>query len=335
MFKEEIKRVTDKINKLKNENTFIFSIVTDIHLYPMPYRTDNNLYYSQSVENMRAVNSQTHHDILFHLGDVLGVGGFKVPPEYWTREKVEATLMRNRRDYENAFEKVYYVAGNHDGDFASVPIPDQWYRLMLAHQGIEVKKEKDTIYYYVDFPEKKVRAICLMSSYHDGNGSYFGYDKPQLEWLCKEALMVPQGYKILVFSHISPIDVPSRKLDNVSDFRGVFEAYKNRTSFEGNRITVDFSDAKGELVAHFGGHTHADWVAEKGAFPMRVIETASNLPHYAENDWKIQQGAISRMRNGNENDKTADLWDTVVYDMKKNTLEIIRFGSGEDRRVVL
>lgn len=327
MFSDEIKRVSEKVNALKNENTFIFSLVTDVHLYPNS-KTDN-LYYKLSLKNMKAVNDKTRHNVLFHLGDVPGMDYKNILPEYWTKQRISEVLLRNRNDYGSIFEDTYFVAGNHDGEGAAPPDQKFWYDLLLDFNKEKVCCTKDKIYYYVDFPKYKVRAICLMACSVDENkNQFYGYYSDQLEWLRDDALITPEEYKILLFTHIDPIDVSAKRLDNIEEFIGLMKAYAAKTTFEGNLLKADFTqNAKGTLSALFAGHGHVDWWEQGDRFPCIVIETASNLPHYAL--WEAPETAVPQKRN--EYDTTADLWETVVFDTRKNTLDLVRFGAGDDR----
>lgn len=65
-------------------------------------------------------------------------------------------------------------------------------------------------YYFMDFPEDKVRIIILCSYFYEYDEEYElfekfkGYKTNQLKWLIKDALNVPADYTAVVFSHSVP-----------------------------------------------------------------------------------------------------------------------------------
>ena len=65
-------------------------------------------------------------------------------------------------------------------------------------------------YYYVDFPEKRVRVIVLCSHFYEIDEElemyekYDGFDMAQRRWFAGEALNAPEGYTALIVSHTIP-----------------------------------------------------------------------------------------------------------------------------------
>ena len=298
-----------------------FNLITDSHLYsfeePLPTQPLHTL------ENIRAVNDKTGVDCAFHLGDIMWSTQHLRDIKYWSPEHTEEFMLKVRDEYIEASKTCYFVSGNHDDIDAAEPNPVRWYRKM-----VEVNKDKifnfveNKPYYSVDFKKQKVRAICIMSCYMDDTGCYYGFYSEQIKWLEKELLSLPDGYKVLIFTHIDPIgDGRKMVLDNQEDFMKVLEAFQNGESYKGEAFSVDFTNkTDAEISAMFAGHGHFDLTIAKE--PFYIIERASNHLHEineGDNTYKFvdENGAVIRV-------ETVD-YGTVIelpdYTPKANTAQ--------------
>ena len=184
-------------------------------------------------------------------------------------------------------------------------------------------------YYYVDFPEKQVRCIFLMSSHQENGEQCYGMYKKQADWLSTDALQAPDGWKILLFSHVHPGPVGYSK-ENIEEFVGLLWAFQEKTRFTSEVFSADFRNAtSAKLAALFVGHSHVDWVEQPGRLPCPAVMIGSNCVHMpsAEKGWPMPDGAeVPRRIYGTV---TEDLWDVVV--VKDDGIHTVRFGAGEDR----
>jgi len=197
---------------------------------------------------------------------------------------------------------------------------------------------KNEPYYYVDFADVKVRAICLMSNYREDGKDYYGVYKEQVDWLAQDALLAPDGWHILLFTHIGPVEglgYVSHSNDNITEFAAFLTAFQNKEKFASSVFSVDFRNAgTAKIVAMFVGHGHTDWILKPGILPCYLVETGSSLSHMPKREtWTMPADAVVPKREYNT--VTEDIWDAVVFNPQKGTLDMIRFGAGDDRHIDL
>lgn len=162
--------------------------------------------------------------------------------------------------------------------------PEKFYAMAINRNDAGVVIDPDNPYggwYYKDFPAVKVRAIFLNSndmSYvtnEDGTVKYpgmrsFGYQESQLKWVANTALNMPgAGWGVVFFEHADWTSTLEREyFINDTLMAQLLTAYKDghnttlsgaHPNFEVN-FTTEFGENKGELIAHFSGHTHKDAV---------------------------------------------------------------------------
>ena len=330
-FMEEIEKTAESINSLADENCFVFSLLADVHIHPE--QPEKMQHFERTLENIEAVHKKCNVDALFYLGDIAFVNSV-MKGVYWTEEILNRELLSLKNNLCKCNENSFFVSGNHDGINARPANPKNWYDKMIDTN--KVNSVENEGYFYVDFPDKKVRAVCLMDSWVEDleKENFFGYSKKQLQWISNTALDIPEGYKVLIFCHIMPESERNiNKLVNIEDLAGIFNAFCEKGKYKSENVCADFTDRNdGELVAMFGGHSHVQWSDYVGDIPILQIQTPSNLIHMPqyEASWaaNLPEGWISVERELNT--LSEDLWDTVIYDTKKNKIYVIRFGAGED-----
>ena len=330
-FMEEVEKTVESINRLADENCMVFSLLADIHIHPE--QPEKMLHFKHTLENIKAVHERCNIDALFYLGDIAFVNSV-MKGSYWTEEIVDRELMSLKNNFYECNENSFFVAGNHDGVNACSANPKNWYDKMIDTTKVNAVENEG--YFYVDFPNKKVRAVCLMDSCKEEftGTNFLGYYPKQLQWLADTALNIPEGYKVIVFCHIMletkrNID----RLTNSNDLAGIFNAFCEKGKYESENVSADFTHRnEGEIVALFGGHGHVRWAGRVGDIPFLQIQTPSNLmhmPQYEESwcanlpeDWESVEREMHTL--------SEDLWDTVIYNTKENKMYVIRFGAGED-----
>lgn len=203
-------------------------------------------------------------------------------------------------------------------------------------------------YFYVDSPQK-VRFIML-NCHTDGDGSIDEngypvynamkssvYGTEQLKWLAEVALDVPEGWGVIVMSH-----VPLNTGTDGAALSGLLDAYNNRRTYtktvdvsgqywganvsddtyKKTVVNADFTGAKGEVIASFHGHIHGDRIYPSYyTFPMITITTA---------------GADVRDQNPVERvvgTATETAMDIVSIDMETRNIYCTRIGAGADRSI--
>lgn len=339
-FSAEVKDTVEKLKALREDGCFCFNVIADSHIAPT-----NPQWFGRQMhtfENVKAVNEGAPMDAIFHLGDVLGcVDGFteNFAVKYWNEENVKEWFGIFKKEMTAANPNSYFVAGNHDNLKAGEPNRAEWYREMVEFQRDKITGlVPDEPYFYVDFEASKVRAICMMSNYREGEHKNYGIYPKQVEWMVNDALKAPDGWSILLFSHIYPVNagVDSATQDNTEEFAGLMRAFQNKEKFESEVFSGDFTRGYGDakIAAMFVGHGHVDWLSPPDALPFYVVETGSNHVHVPDrSNWRMPDDAVVPPREYDT--VTEDLWDAVVYNPKKGSIDVIRFGSGEDRHIEL
>ena len=194
-------------------------------------------------------------------------------------------------------------------------------------------------YCYSDFKDLKVRLIFLASStyYEAADTGTDLYGKEQVLWFRDVLNATPDGWKVIVFSHINPFDSDVNESERYGLYHdsmslvGMLNAFHNHTTFTKQYyggISVDFtSRATTQAIAWVSGHGHYD----------RVIKDTTKIccpavficrERINGND-DLPSGATQPSRT--DKTVTQDLWDTLCYDTDNNVLSFIRFGAGDDR----
>ena len=249
-------------------------------------------------------------------------------------------------------DRLLVALGNHDGCWGDATgyykhqlNPDQMWQMYFRNQALDFRRvfSDDGMYYYIDNAAQKTRFIVLNSHFageyaEDENGWAVNdrfatscYGQEQLDWLADVALDMPDGYSAVLSAHVPPnIEYTVDKQQLI----GIVNAYCNKTAFSGSytggvdgwsnsTVNVDFTDAKGEIIAMFAGHVHGDAIdVTTMACPIITILSsgaAANEP-YAENAPERVAGT-----------DTETSFDVVTINKRTRTIYLTRVGAGEDR----
>lgn len=310
-----IERVSEKLNNLPG---FKFAAVTDTHL-------DNSLL--STAANIAAVDKKADFKCLVHLGDFLNGN---LPKRYTLGIMHEQMQLFRSCIHGKPF---FPVQGNHDGytDFSAeyspnMALDEDWSDFISFIGGYgNLFRNEGKPYYYVDFPDEKIRMIILCTFYYTGfydatpYNKIYGTDDAQVAWFEDTALNVNSDYTVMVFSHDTP-----------------FENFKNPTENNprpnGNRL-MDILKSKASengfsVAAWFTGHFHGDFAGNVNGINFVLIgsETA-----YVPSLWDMPDWGYYPERELNT--ETEDLWDGAALDTKSRVLRLVRFGAGKDREI--
>lgn len=160
----------------------------------------------------------------------------------------------------------------------------------------------NSLYFYKDYPDKKIRLISLNTSDIlendlDENGSQkwdrwgtLAIRQEQLNWFANVALMnVPADYQIVVTSHC-PIDSTETMISDISRYwnfdvvTGVLAACRDGKSYAGSStggeylvsISVDYTEQGARtVVGNFAGHFHKEWIHDYQG--IKIVEINRSL----------------------------------------------------------
>lgn len=335
-FLREIWDTAEKVKALRHEGCLCFAVIADSHVKvsdPLDLRRQYRSY-----DNLEAVCREAKLQAVFHLGDIPWANGQKQTQEYWDRAKLEEWFSITKAQLLRGTPNAFFVSGNHDGVGYQCPDRAHFHRHLVAFQKERIRGfVEDEPYYYVDFSKERVRAVCMLSSFRNQGKNRYGIFPDQVEWLKNDALIVPEGWSILLFTHIYPVNgYDTIDYENAEDFALFLRAFQRREKLDKGLFPADFTGHHGgRIAAMFTGHGHIDLIEAPGALPFCMVETGSSFVHEptASEDWPLPKGCTVASRT--YGDATEDLWDVVIFDPGRNTLDIIRFGAGEDRHVDL
>jgi len=211
-------------------------------------------------------------------------------------------------------------------------------------------------YYYVDDDFNKIRYISL-NCFDVPNDSYnrgqiFAFSQKQAYWLADEALNVPSGYLIVLFSHIPPTIVAGtyRPVGGVL-ISNILRAYINRmsitmgydvstddqvqtsidktdTNYNIASRTYNFTNASGHIVFYTGGHYHYDKSATlKGSsYTIPIMNHVMSLDGIDEHQGQTGYERIIIKTPGTITEQAFD-----VYLVNRDTGDVqsIRIGAGD------
>ena len=228
--------------------------------------------------------------------------------------------------------KNFYAAnGNHDGDGGSTFLETKWYGMIgrATANVADVKRDGITPYFYFDHKPTKLRCIYLANPDNvTGDTTYWGFSQRELDWLSTDALVVPDGYSVLIFTHIPPINGYSDSSANLASFKTLLDNFNSTHS--------------GSVLGVICGHMHFDLVAPVGWTYESSVSNSLPCPVIILDCTYYNLGAstITTTWGGTRNGRavgtsTEDLWTVLVYtpDDANNKLHFVRFGAGSDFNV--
>lgn len=317
-FADNCRSLTEKLHALREPDDLCFALLAGTAVSDFADHTD---------ENIRAVDAQAHFDGVIHLGDILN-GSI---PENASRFVLSQELAR----FQNATAsgKLYIACGDDDGFrneryvgqiVTGIVTDERWYEeTAYLESYVNLHRPRNKPYYYVDLSERRVRLIFLSSyaSQIDEQEELFEkscqYGAEQLVWLKKEALDLPAGWTVLVFSHAVP---KSRFETGVDPWN-----YMNYSS-EPAMMLLRQAEKRGILL---GG-----WFA--GQYACDYETTFCHIPYFLIDSVRPQpvKSAFPDVRKCMERKlgtETEDLWDVLLLKPNQRRIHLLRFGPGKDR----
>lgn len=244
-------------------------------------------------------------------------------------------------------ERVLSALGNHDGtsivsngsggyNYPSLSREERFNWFMRPFCDDSKRVWGGAEYYYVDFTQGKTRFIVLSSnnipytvdSNHLPSPNVFQnpkYDVEQIKWLSEIALDVPNGYTVVVVTHIPFNGTNSATLPVNSDtLLAILTAFDNKVNYsvtlEGMSIAKNYANSGGTMCGIFAGHIHEDMIDSSRGYPIITIDCAGNKTSVT--DRTFSDGTASET-----------LFDVVSINKATRTISMTRIGVGEDRQV--
>ena len=291
---KEIQKTVDTVRNLRDDACLVLGLMTDSH-YVI------NGKWEESMENLRAVSDKTGFDAMIHLGDLTdGMVPLEITKEY---------AGKVMDDLRSLGVPLYLTLGNHDSNyFHGNP---EW---MTREEQSRFYLGRETPWYYQDFEKQGLRCLFLYSFDHREKVRY-GFPMEEVEWVEKILGETPEGNGVLVFSHVPLLPEMhywSSEIRNSGEMLNVLEKYVN---------------SGGRILGYIHGHNHADQINLTYQFPIISIGCAKC------EDFKDKKPRDSITYDRKRGTVTQELWDILLVNMRKNCLDFVGFGAGEDRRI--
>lgn len=280
-----------KVNGLIGNN-FAFAVQTDNHMSDI--EGDRKSGY-----NVAALSHFVNLQCTVNLGDIIrGYSVIDVDSTDQMLAAMDEIVTRNLK----AKCPVLMTIGNHDAnhmwcrknaDASKLITEIDHYNRVIArikdHNGDAMVLDGESTYYYVDFPEYKIRFIMLNTTngkFTEGYSSTFIISPEQLEWFKTKALNT--DYSVIVGSH-TPFYCTEEGNNAITNGNAVMAAVE------------DFAKDGGDFVAYFAGHMHArgNDVDENGRLHLRFLN-GGNVGETVIVDTGNRKITIVTMGNGVE-----------------------------------
>lgn len=335
--KENVEAALARIKKVADEKSVSFAFMTDIHYSKTP---NHDVRFQRLMNAYRTLKENIGADKILIGGDVVNDGTKKYKRD---NQRELAHLLSG--------EKFFPANGNHDDnsiwDTVTETAPavnhltsGELYSLFYSHLpelGAKFADEGESLYYYYDDNDEKIRYIfldmCDAPQDRDSEGriihtkqTTYAFSQKQIDWLISDALNVREegfGAVITMHSFFREEDGESKRLTVVRD---ILDACKtggkiSKTYYEGEfavSVNVDFGTRPHpDIIAVLAGHHHKDM----------GVYTESKIPVIFTGNVMMYDYAVPRI----DGTPSELLFDVVTIDRKKRKIYTTRIGAGDHR----
>lgn len=256
-------------------------------------------------------------------------------------------------------DRLVMCLGNHDGTWGDKYddagtgyykrhfTPERMWNTFFRGQSLDFRRvfSDDGLYFYIDNNAQKTRMIVLNSHFcgiyaEDEKGwmtnKHFCYGQEQLDWLSDVALDMPEGYSAIITMHVPIWNKGTELAVDANQVRGIINAYCDKTTYSGNytgsadstqnsHVSVNFTNAKGDIIAVFAGHVHGDDADTTTLRRPIITILAAGAPI---ND-HLGYTAPPRYPWGTDQETSFDI---VTINKSTRTIYCTRVGAGADRQ---
>lgn len=293
---EEAAHVCERALETRGSQDFTAFLLTDTH-----YAIGCN--WPDTLAGIRMCGERICPDAVIHLGDLTdGI----LPLRYTQRFALRVT-----DGLRSLGVPLYMCVGNHDANYF------RGNREFLSNRqcGEFYLKRKETSY-FIDWPDHGLRTIFL-NSFEPKRKQRYGFSLMDLFRMKTALSTLPDGWRVLVFSHVPPLaklHVWSDTIYNGDRMLGMLEKFAKKR--------------KHSVLGWVHGHNHADQVCNDMSFPIISIGCSKT------EDFKEHKPDGSETFSRQPGTRTQELWDVLIVGKDSRRLEFIRFGAGNDRSVL-
>ena len=291
--REEEDALIRRVEEKRREGDAVIILLADTHF------TIGGIW-PDTLKSLRIAADGLHPDAVVHLGDF--TDGM-LPGKLTT-----IVARRMISQMQGLSGRLLCCLGNHDHNyFRGNP------ELMTLSDCARLYLNRDVPWYCEDLKEQKVR-LLFMDSFDPREKERYGFSDREIRWLRRTLRSVPPGYRVLVFSHVTPVaelHVWSKTIRNGEKALRLLERFHRRR--------------KNAVLGWIHGHSHADQIYRGRAFPVIGIG-CGKLEDFTEHK---PAGAVTWPRK--KGDASQELWDILLIHPADGGIDLLRFGAGEDR----
>lgn len=274
---------------------FKFGFITDIH------GKNNHYRYLNSLSKYNQLKSVIVNGDINSLDGELSLDG------------TQDSLMEISKVLGEFTIPVLATRGNHDGVTGGATFTTEMFTNALIRPFNENTTDKG--YYFKDFTKEKIRVIMLNSSEEEGNRA--GFSQEQVNWLSQTLNATQDGWSVITCTHhnletkhsSTGYNPPQRANEVIAAIKN-FKATKTQCKH----------------IGHWFGHEHYDLIEVVDG--ITYIATLNSLDDkYAS---PTVQGAKTYDRvTGTDTEYAMDI---VCINQTTSTVNLLRFGAGENRQ---
>lgn len=308
-FVQEAENTFLEVKNVQREDSLVLTVLTDSH-YTVNGTWMDTTRTIQSFLKCCNDGGVSCEGIL-HLGDITdGMVSWEVNRDY-------VNMVRD--DLSRGNVPFYFCMGNHDSNYfrgnkeaLTKEYAAEFYQ-EKAPDNVHRKPESND--YYADFSRQKIRMVCL-ESFDQQETVRYGFTEATLDFLEQVLADTPEEYGVLVCSHVPPL----ARIHYWSDeIRGSERLFSILRDFHG----------EGRILAYIHGHNHADMTYWEEKFPIISIGCSKCECFYD----KKPEGSFTPERKLHT--LSQELWDVLVISNKARTVDLIRYGAGENRNLTV
>lgn len=267
-----------------NSDSLIF--FSDPHYYRDTVDTVFNGLHSTSIIKYLIDRTNINHVVC---------GGDLTSGTTMTTDAQMALLKQVKVDLSPIWDKTYMIIGNHEWNNPANTAAQRENMLTMNQMYPLLLKDKERQYgalhaesgsYWIDNPIQKIRYFYL-SCNSAGN-----INRSELLWFKDQCAVIPDGYAIVVLSHIGLLNDLSW-CGRFSVIVDILDAVKGKTTFEylypGTSIpmTADYSNLNVTVVGVISGHIHMDlYRYTDGGIPVIAVTCDQGITNTSTDDFK-------------------------------------------------
>ena len=320
-FEEEMTETLDSVRKCQTEPCLVFPLITDIHYGSDTCEGNKWIFTEDTIKNLKRFVGEVNCDGVICLGDITD-GGYhsNYPSSVSNTILVGSMLLNTLRELD---VPLYFTMGNHDD---SRYFSSSWMTIEQIYATYMSQSCKNVIFdmgyyglnYYADFESFGVRLISIDTNKAptvSGAGAY-GFSNQTVAFLTSSLASMDSSWMAVVITH-APIFGKLLK--------------EGASAINGSANVQNAIRNSGKTVAIFSGHTHYD-VFDVDEF-IHTVTAANKVSLRTEDqDIELVGNELGRVYIRQTNTKTEDLWEAVVLRPFSRILDLVRFGSGVNRR---